>query len=68
MLPSLRFAGRRACPGPDSGTAVVAQSAMLATVMVRRHLPTCMTSGTFLPVGTSFSVNAPVWSVSATAT
>ena len=65
MSPSLLFLGRRVWF--LSVSAVDAQAGTLATVIWRRHLPVCMTSGMFAPDGTFFSEKRPCASVSATA-
>ena len=50
-----------------SVSAVDVQAGTLATVICRRHLPVCMTTGMFAPDGTPLSENRPCASVSATA-
>ena len=58
--PSALFRGRRESV---ASSGVSAHSATLATVICRRHLPTWMTSGMFLPTGTLSSLNLPAASV-----
>ena len=65
MSPSLRVLGSRAVPAE---MLVVPQSFVPATVIMRRHLPICMTRGTLFPVGTPVSLNEPSAPVNANVT
>jgi hypothetical protein len=51
-----------------SSISVVSQAVTCGIVTSRRHLPTCITSGTSVPAGTPSSRNSPASFVSATAT
>jgi len=68
-IPSLSvlFLGRRnrvLVPGP-SVKSFVAHAVTVASVIWRRHLPTCMTSGMLVPEGASVRVKEPSAPVSA---
>src|SRR5262245_32147442 len=65
MLPSLLFRGRRVRFASVIGLST--QDVTVGFITCRRHFPTWMTSGMLVPVGTFWSVNRPVTSLSAVA-
>src|SRR5258707_11245653 len=70
MSPSDCFFGKRVVCSTPLTTLVntfVWQLLTFATVTCRRHLPTCMTSGMFDPLGAPLMEKCPFESVSATA-